>query len=100
MPTDTEKRIKELLKGLAESGTSIVGEGGKELSQLLKEQEAKIASLEKENKDLKNKSLTFEKLKEIFGEDNFDKETGKYKGVASTSNQQPTPTPPAPKPEE
>ncbi|CAG8437966.1 8414_t:CDS:10 [Ambispora leptoticha] len=90
---DTERRIEELLKILKGTGADLIEVDGKPLSQVAKELEQKINDLKKENAGLKEeleKSLTIEKLKEIFDEKNFEIVNGKvkYKGVASTSDQQ------------
>jgi phage shock protein A len=53
MPTDTEKRIKELLGILKENGTNLLGEDGKALSQILNGLEQEIDNLKKENTGLK-----------------------------------------------
>jgi len=101
MPTDTQERVKELLTNLAEHGTSLVGEDGKLISEIVKELRQEIAKLNEENAELKKANLTIEEfVRRLGGEMNFD-EKGVYRGAASASNnQQTTPTPPAPKPED
>src|SRR4051794_10906400 len=53
MPTDTQERVKELLINLAEHGTSLVGEEGKLISEIVKELRQEIAKLGEENTGLK-----------------------------------------------
>jgi len=101
MPTDTQERIKELLAILKKDGANLIEVDGRPLSQIAKELEQEVSNLKQENAALKQGDfLTFEKLKEIFGEKNFD-EKSIYKGGTSTSdNQQPAPSPQPNKPDE
>ncbi|CAI2187948.1 8173_t:CDS:2 [Funneliformis geosporum] len=103
MPTDTQKRIEELLTVLKKDGANVIGSDGKPLSQTVKELEQEINNLKKDINDLKKnssgKAVTVEEFeRRLGGSKSFD-EQGVYKGAAS--NQQSTPTPPVPpKPEE
>ena len=105
MPTDTERRIKELLKILEEKGLTLLKtKDGKTLEDSLNELGGEINNLKIKNKELEDKSkngLTVEEfVRRLGGEMNFD-EKGVYKGGSSTSNnQQPAPNPQPSKPDE
>jgi len=105
MPTDTEKRIKELLEVLKTDGSTLLKtKDGKTVENSLKELVEESKQKDKRIKELEDKSknsLTVEEfIRRLGGEMNFD-EKGVYKGGTSTSNnQQPTPNPQPSKPDE
>jgi DNA-binding transcriptional MerR regulator len=94
MPTDTEKRIKELLETLKKDGANLIVSDGKPLSQFVKELEQQIENLKKDISDLKKNSggntITIEEFeRRLGGKQNFD-DKGVFKGTSSTPNQQPS----------
>jgi len=98
MPTDTEKRIKELLVELENHGVNIIKLDGEALEKTLRELIQKNVELTEKIAKLEKESITeAEFVRRLGGEKNFD-EKGVYKGGTSTSDQTIDPSKPVGKP--